>query len=181
MASAFGHAALAIGAGKLFHPVNTTKLITIGVICSILPDIDVLAFRWGIPYEHWLGHRGFTHSIGFALGLSLLITTLCFRAASRKATLLIFLYIFFCTISHAILDGMTTGGRGVGYFIPFDNERYFLPWRMIRVSPLGIQNFFSSWGMRVIQSELVWIGIPSLALWIIGYLSNRHKKTHKAL
>jgi len=35
-------------------------------ICSMLPDIDVISFAFGIRYEDMLGHRGFTHSIFFA-------------------------------------------------------------------------------------------------------------------
>jgi len=39
---------------------------------------------------------------------------------------------------------MTKGGLGVAFFSPFDNSRYFLPWRPIRVSPIAIHRFFSA-------------------------------------
>jgi len=178
MASAFGHAAAAIAGSKLFGGILDWKIILLGVVCSILPDTDVLTFRYGIPYEHWLGHRGVTHSILFAILLSLMLSTVI-TSTTRKNWLPIFLFLFFCTMSHGILDGMTTGGRGVGYFIPFDNERYFLPWRKILVSPLGVSNFFSSWGWQVIKSEIFWIGIPSLVIYVLGAFLG-HKKTHKA-
>ncbi len=71
-----------------------------------------------------------------------------------------------CTASHSILDAMTTGGKGVAFFSPFNNTRFFFPWRPIKVSPLGIMKFFSERGLKVIYSELIWIGIPS-ALYII--------------
>ena len=178
MASAFGHAAAAIAGSKLFGGLLNWKVILLGVVCSILPDVDVLSFRFGIPYEHWLGHRGVTHSILFALVLAIILSTIISRKRNKHWTAL-FIFFFFCTMSHGLLDGMTTGGRGVGYFIPFDNSRYFLPWRKIQVSPLGISNFFSSWGLKVIRSEMIWIGIPSLMIYGIGMMFG-NKKTHKA-
>jgi inner membrane protein len=59
---------------------------------------------------------------------------------------------------------MTTGGLGVAFFSPFENSRYFLPYRPIKVSPMGFQKFFSEWGLEVIKSEIIWIGIPLLVL-----------------
>ncbi|HOY13966.1 MAG TPA: hypothetical protein PLY70_12545, partial [Saprospiraceae bacterium] len=46
--------------------------------------------------------------------------------------------------------------------IPFKNERYFFPWQVIKVSPLGVEKFFSRWGLEVLLSELIWIGLPCL-------------------
>ncbi|MFT6112793.1 MAG: inner membrane protein [Bacteroidia bacterium] len=57
---------------------------------------------------------------------------------------------------------MTTGGLGVAFFSPFENSRYFLPWSPIQVSPIGLKQFFSEWGLEVIKSEIIWIGIPLL-------------------
>jgi membrane-bound metal-dependent hydrolase YbcI (DUF457 family) len=42
---------------------------------------------------------------------------------------------------------MTNGGRGVGFFIPFSNRRYFLPFRPIRVSPIGAEHFAAKAGV----------------------------------
>jgi inner membrane protein len=75
---------------------------------------------------------------------------------------IVFIVIFLSTISHGILDGLTTGGRGVGFFIPFNDERFFFPLKIIKVSPIGISKFFSEWGMRVILSELKYIAIPCI-------------------
>src|SRR5215468_1372822 len=57
--------ALGLGLGKKFIP---TRLLLAGVVGSILPDFDVIAFRFGIPYEDQFGHRGFSHSFFFAIG-----------------------------------------------------------------------------------------------------------------
>ena len=79
-------------------------------------------------------------------------------AKSRK--LVFSIVLFLSTVSHGILDAMTSGGKGVGFFIPFENSRYFFPFRGIKVSPIGIEKFFSEWGAHVILSELKYIGIP---------------------
>ncbi len=82
--------------------------------------------------------------------------------------------IFFftiCTASHSLLDATTSGGLGVAFLSPWDTNRYFFPWRPIQVSPIGAENFFSEWRMRVIKSEAIWIGIPGLVymtvIWLI--------------
>ena len=43
-------------------------------VCAMLPDIDVIAFSLGIPYEAMFGHRGFTHSFFFAAVVGALVS-----------------------------------------------------------------------------------------------------------
>ncbi len=178
MASVFGHTIIAITATKIVgRKTNTSKykLILLSVLSAIMPDADVLAFRWGIPYEHMLGHRGLSHSIFFAILWSVALVLLFFRdKTNTKEKWLIFLTLFISTISHGILDGMTTGGKGIAYFAPFDDTRYFLPWRVIKVSPIGVSHFFSEWGLAVLQSEALYIFLPCIVLLLIYRLtSNR--------
>ena len=77
----------------------------------------------------------------------------------------LWLYLFLATISHGLLDAMTGGGLGVAFFAPFVNTRYFFPFRPIRVSPIG-SSFFSARGFTVLESEIIWIWIPSAAVGI---------------
>ena len=150
MASIFGHAVFGFTLTKLLSNKNLKLLLLLAIASSILPDIDVLAFNFGIPYEHPFGHRGFTHSVFFAI----LCATLLMFIFGKLNKKLWWLVIFLSTVSHGVLDAMTSGGRGVGFFIPFYNERFFFPFREIVVSPIGIGKFFSEWGMKVIFSEL---------------------------
>ena len=168
MASAFGHALVAITIGTTFNKkIVNWKFWTLGIVCSILPDADVITFKFGIPYESFWGHRGFTHSFLFALIMGVLFTSLFYRLQLKKlSSYLLILYFTLCTASHSILDAMTNGGLGVAFFSPWDNSRYFFPWRPVKVSPIGIDSFLSEWGMKVIMSEIVWIGIPC-ALFIL--------------
>ena len=156
MASVFGHALVGVTLSKLLDKNQGKLLLVLAITSAILPDVDVLAFKLGYAYEHWLGHRGFTHSIFFAVIWSGILSLIF----GKSKKVIFFTVLFLATISHAILDAMTTGGLGVGFFIPFENTRYFFGCRPIQVSPIGISKFFSEWGIRVILSELLWIGVP---------------------
>jgi inner membrane protein len=130
--------------------------------CAILPDADAIGFLLGVPYNSTFGHRGFTHSILFALIIGLLVTELFFGDAVRfsRQWWLLVLFFFVSTVSHPLLDMLTNGGLGVALFSPFSNERYFFPWHPIQVSPIGVAPFFSTRGMRVILSEMLWVWLP---------------------
>jgi inner membrane protein len=77
--------------------------------------------------------------------------------------------LFMSTISHGVLDAMTTGGLGVAFLSPFSNERFFFEWRVIQVSPIGVSSFFSEWGVRVLSSELVYVWFPCALIAAVGF------------
>lgn len=165
MASAFAHAMAAVAIGKAFKiPKPAWKFWLLGIICSTIPDADVIGFKFGIAYESFWGHRGFSHSLVFAAFLAIVVLVVFYRKemVDKLRAFVLWGYFFLATASHALLDAMTTGGEGVAFFSPFNNGRYFLPWRPIKVSPIGIERFFSERGWQVIQSELVWVFFPCL-------------------
>ena len=163
MASLLSHAVAALGVGACFYKPGIPKRVwVIGVACSVIPDFDVIGFRFGIRYGDFWGHRGFTHSLVFATILASAIVLLVFRdGLPNISPLSMWIYFFLATASHGLLDSMTDGGLGVAFFAPIDNHRYFLSWTPIRVSPIGIGRFFTSRGYAVLQSELLWIWVPS--------------------
>ena len=67
MPTVITHAAvpLCIGLG-LGSKVIPPRLLFAGIILAMLPDADVLSFKFGIAYGNVFGHRGFTHSRVFA-------------------------------------------------------------------------------------------------------------------
>lgn len=144
-------------------------MVIAGAVCSVIPDLDVIGFRFGIKYGEMLGHRGLTHSIFFAVLLAAFFTALL-AESHLSARLWVFTFLFFSTLSHAVLDAMTNGGMGVAFFSPFQNDRYFFPWRPIEVSPIGVGRFLSDRGLRVLSSELRWVWAPSAIIYVIGYL-----------
>lgn len=177
MASAFAHAITAVALGKAFTLKDLNwKFWLLGICCAILPDADAIGFKLGIPYDSFWGHRGFTHSLVFAVMLGLFIVMVFYRDTKLFSLRWwgFTAYFTLAAASHAILDAMTTGGKGVAFFSPFDNTRYFLPWRVIKVSPISIEQFFSEWGVKVLLSELVWVFLPCLLF--IGIISLLRRK-----
>ncbi|HAH06736.1 MAG TPA: hypothetical protein DCM05_09460 [Elusimicrobia bacterium] len=136
------------------------------LLCAILPDIDVLGFRFGVRYEDFLGHRGFTHSLFFAALLAAAVAWFGFEESrgswKRYASFAGFLFIV--TASHGLFDALTDGGLGVALFSPFDQGRYFLPWHPISVSPIGFANPLDPYVRAVFWSEFVWMWVPCWAL-----------------
>jgi inner membrane protein len=135
---------------RTWFPQLPGRVVVAGVIGSVLPDCDVIGFAFRIPYGSLFGHRGFTHSIFFALLASALLTLVMHPPRFAPA----FAFIFFCTMSHGVLDALTNGGMGIAFFSPFSNRRYFFPWTPIRVSPIGRLS------LRVLMSELRWVWLP---------------------
>lgn len=151
------------------------RLIVIGMVCAILPDFDVIGFKFQIAYDSTFGHRGFTHSALFAA----IIAALGFLTAPalRLKPLTTAIFVFIATLSHGLIDALTNGGLGVAFFAPFSNERYFFPWQVIEVSPIGIRNFLSERGLNVLISELIWIGLPCLFITLTTYIYRQTKST----
>lgn len=169
MATVFTHALVATSlgqAGKIDWRKDW-RFWYIAVLCSILPDVDVLGFRFGIHYGDLWGHRGMTHSLLFAAVIAAIMALrFGLRGAERWKMMLL---LFVITASHGLLDAMTNGGLGVAFFSPFDRSRYFLPWTPVQVSPIGAGGFFSARGLEVIWSEIVWLWGPSMLVGAVLY------------
>lgn len=154
-------AAIALPWLKTQH--HSRAVFIIGMLLTLLPDADVIGFRFGIPYEHWLGHRGLSHSLFFAAVVSLALGMYSARGL-HPPNPAIALFYFFCLASHGLLDAMTNGGLGVAFFAPFSAERYFFPYRPIDVASLSIKRFFTADGLVVLKTELLYIWLPGLTL-----------------
>ncbi|PYS98632.1 MAG: metal-dependent hydrolase [Acidobacteria bacterium] len=180
MASAFTHAFFAAAMGKVYTAARRpARFWLLSMLCAVLPDADVLAFAFGVPYGSMFGHRGLTHSLAFALALAFAVVALFFRDAPDRRALVLF--FFLVTASHGALDALTNGGLGVAFFAPFSGARYFFPFRPVVVSPIGVGSFFSEWGLAVLESELLWVWLPTTivvgVVLIFRRLRGRQPKT----
>ncbi len=151
-------------------PQQRRRLLLAAAACSMLPDIDVIGLRFGVPYGALWGHRGMTHSLLFAAMVGAGLA--CCLAKETSARLRIGLMLFAVTASHGVLDALTDGGLGVAFFSPFDRTRYFFPWTPISVSPIGVTRIFSSYGLQVFWTEFVWVWLPML---VVGFLLSRYR------
>lgn len=176
MPSSFGHALFAVSLTP-YRPFRGKLLPTMiwAMICACIPDLDVIGFEMGIRYGDMLGHRGFTHSLVFALLSGWLVSHYGFRdfRQSPSERLGAIVFFFMCSCSHGLLDAMTDGGLGVGFFIPFSSERYFFSYRPIPVSPMSVMSFFTEYGWQILKSELAFIGSLSIPLLAGGYFWRR--------
>ena len=161
MPTVFSHPAPFVCLGLACGRLLSARLLLAGIVCSLLPDADALAFRFNIPYASILGHRGLSHSLAFALALGLAAALIAPLLRSGRKTA--FVVCAGAALSHILLDAMTDGGLGVAAFWPFSEARYFLPWRPIEVSPLGLRRFFSARGAEVMLSEITWVWLPCFA------------------
>lgn len=174
MASAFAHAAASTAIGAVLGLTREQwRLLALGAICSVLPDLDAIGFWAGIPYEHPLGHRGVSHSIAFAGLVGWTVVVLGFGDRPPAERRRLGAYVFLATASHGVLDAMTNGGLGVAFFAPVSFERYFFPYRPIQVSPLEPQEFFTAHALPILTTEALWVGLPSVvtilaSLWWRG-------------
>jgi len=175
--ASLGHIAVGLAAGRYAGAGESSRwriALLLALPCfALLPDLDVVSFKLGIPYAAPLGHRGASHSIVAALALGVL-GGLALRRPGRSAWRSILLVT--CVVaSHGLLDTLTDGGLGVALLWPLSNQRYFAPLRPIPVAPIGLR-LFSAWGLRVLAFELA-VFLPFLlyACWPGRHTSDRAK------
>jgi inner membrane protein len=177
MASLLTHALVGTALGQAASPElrKRSKFWFVAILCSILPDFDVIGFRFGVRYGDLWGHRGMSHSLLFAA-----LTAGSFAVWMQKGVkkrLKLASLLFAITASHGLLDALTDGGLGVAFFSPFDPHRYFFPWRPIRVSPIGARALFSSRVLEVLWSELWFWGVALvLMLTVVGLRAYRDRR-----
>jgi inner membrane protein len=145
----------------------------LGAFAAVVPDLDVVGFRFGIDYADLLGHRGLSHSLTFAAAFAAVMVFIARRSLPLRARFPAWLYLALAIASHGVFDAFTDGGLGVALFAPFSSERFFFPWQPIEVSPLGISRMFSARGVQVLTSELLWVGVPALGVALVGLAGTR--------
>ncbi|MFT5260985.1 MAG: inner membrane protein [Saprospiraceae bacterium] len=173
--------ALGLGLGKQLIP---TRLMLLGMLLSVLPDLDVAMLMLGVPWSSVYAHRGFSHSISFALlisGLILFYWQGQNTRGNKGEPLMVFVFCFVVLLSHTFLDALTWGGQGVALLWPFDHARFRFDYRPIPASPLSVSGFMR-WGGFVLLSELKLIWLPLCAFtaslwaarkWLVPKLLNQ--------
>jgi inner membrane protein len=155
-----------VGAGLLAPQGAPARLWILSPLVAALPDADALAYSVGLAEETW-SHRGGSHSLAFAGLLGALVVATAFRRGVPTlgwGKLLTWAYFSGLAASHGLLDTLTNGGDGIELLWPLSDERYFAPFRPIRVAPLRLSDFLTKWGVDVLWSEIRWVWLPLLVL-----------------
>jgi inner membrane protein len=156
MPTVFSHGAVGYTTARgFFHDPSNDRIALAATLLAMLPDIDGLYYRW-LPFRHPLGHRGLTHSLLFAATVGCVTAMLfAYRSWSQGASLgRLAVFFSLVTASHGFFDALTNGGSGVAFFAPFDNTRYFFPFRPIPVSPMSLEGLMTDRGLTVVKAEL---------------------------
>ena len=70
----------------------------------------------------------------------------CFAAAAckslRSTAYLAFLFVGISCVSHSLLDMVTSGGKGVALFWPFEKTRVLSPFTPVAAAPMSAARFF---------------------------------------
>ena len=119
------HIALGACIGEAFFEKGFgKKAILWGALAQSIPDIDFIASSWLNTPESLLAHRGFTHSILFAL-LIIPVFALTADRVHRPHNIAFRKWIVFFAaevFTHLFIDGFNN--YGIGWFEPFSHSRY---------------------------------------------------------
>ncbi len=168
-----GHVAVGLALGRRYcrpYPLFSSLAVAMMVFTalSLLPDLDLIGYARGVPYLSPMGHRGALHSL-VAAALAALVTALIAKLSGIEFQRT-FNFAFLSMASHGLLDAMTTGGKGIAFFWPWNNDRFFLPWRLIPAAPIG-PGFFSWHCAEILTLEALYFSPLFLyALWPRGRL-----------
>lgn len=119
------HIALGACVGEAFFGRGFGKKAMLwGALAQSAPDIDFLSALWMSPDEYLLAHRGFTHSILFALIVSPVFALTAEKIHRPHNIRFSHWLIFFLTeiLIHLFLDGFNN--YGTGWLEPFSHKRF---------------------------------------------------------
>ena len=129
--ASIGHLAVGAALGAVYSRATGSNpriaILTFAGL-ALAPDLDLVTSAFGVPSNTPLDHRGFTHSLPFAMGLGLLVSLALHR---RGRGLLAGLLTFGALSSHGFLDSMSERGGGPMLLWPLTTEGYEFLWRPI--------------------------------------------------
>ena len=101
------------------------KALIIGAVVGTVPDLDVLLAPMFNDVEFLTVHRSVSHSIFFAILMSLLLGEVAHRIYKREQSRVKWIFAFFLALfTHSLLDWFTTYGTKL--ISPFDDHLFSL-------------------------------------------------------
>lgn len=130
---------------------------------ALLPDADVFLVMLGTSDAGPVGHRGASHSLLTAATIGVLCAVATRRLgwpAIRTA-----LAGSLAVASHAVLDVLGEGGRGLPLFWPFSDTRFVSPVRLFPDAPRGLDLISRTGLVNGIIEFAMFLPITLYALW----------------
>jgi inner membrane protein len=170
MATDYTHAVVGLGLARLYaiKPMPWAYW-GLAAILPIVPDFDVFS---PAAYGTLLGHRGFTHSLAFALVLGVVAAGLTFRRFQVTWWSLAGLF-FLMVASHGLLDALTRGGADVPLFWPL--SKCYGNWGLLPLSDIAL-DWPNPWSSRALRAELLWVWLPTGLLVALVMIYRRLKR-----
>lgn len=142
-----------------------------GGIAGTIPDLDVFLNAFYHPIEGALMHRGFSHSILFAILFSPVFAWILYRLYKRKHEYKLWLLLFFFgIITHPVLDMFTNYGTSLLWPSPARlsldsvfviDPLYTIPFLICVVVAICMKRT-AKW-----RSRINWIGISYSSLYLV--------------
>jgi inner membrane protein len=154
MATICTHSVVGLGLARLYadRPMPWTYWVLAAAL-PVIPDLDAFSkAAYGTP----LGHRGITHSLLFALALSIVAAGATFRRFGVRFWPLAGLFSAIAA-SHGLLDATTIGGEGIPFFWPFGGR--YGNWGPLRACDMTLELPGVTF-IPVARSELLWVWLP---------------------
>jgi len=166
MPTVLTHAALPLIAGAAMGRARApVPLVIAGMVAAALPDLDVISLSAGIPYDAPASHRGISHSLAFAVFVGLLAW--CCGSWLKAKRMTAFLFVGLAAASHGLADMLTNKGRGVEYWWPLSDERYFAAFRPLDVASIGLRGVRAGTIWDALWSEFIWLILPAIVLALL--------------
>jgi membrane-bound metal-dependent hydrolase YbcI (DUF457 family) len=148
-----------------------TLLVFAGL--ALLPDADVLLVAFGACDTGACGHRGASHSLSAAIAIGFIAGCLARRLGWPVLRTMV--ASTFAVASHALLDLLGAGGRGLPLLWPFADVRFMSPIRIFPDAPRGLALLSVPGVINVAIEFAVFLPVMVYALWprIGGWLAAR--------
>ena len=130
---------------------------------ALLPDADVALVALGACDDGACGHRGASHSLPFAIAIGLLAGLVARRL--RWPVVRTIVAATFAVASHAMLDVLGEGGRGLPLLWPFSDARFISPIRIFPDAPRGLALLSMPGAINVAIEFAVFLPMMLYALW----------------
>jgi len=130
---------------------------------ALLPDADVVLVALGACDAGACGHRGASHSLPLALAIGLLAGYGARRLGWPVVRTIV--ATTFAVGSHALLDILCAGGRGLPLLWPFSSARFISPIRIFPDAPRGLALLSRPGAFSIAVEFAVFLPVVAYAIW----------------